>query len=82
MEGWKRRNLDEGVAVLGSEVDGEHEAALRVARAEMRGGGVEEHARAFAPDFAGARDEFERGVELPERRRGTEQSAFYDEREK
>ena len=58
-----------------SEVDGEHEAALRVARAEMPGRGVEEDARALAPDLAGTRHELERRVELPERRGGAEQSA-------
>ena len=75
MERSKRGNLDEGVSVLGSEVDGEHEAALRVERAEMPRGGVQKHARALAPDLAGARDELQRGVELREGGGGAEESA-------
>ena len=60
-------HLDEGVAVLRSEVDRKHQTALGVVGVEVARDGVQEHARSLAPHLARARHVLQRQVEYLQR---------------
>lgn len=74
--------LDEAVAVLRREEDGEVEAFGGVERVEVSGGGVQIDTRALAPDLAGLGDVAQRGVEHAEGFLGSEHPTWEEGRRK